>query len=261
LCGVGKAADNIPAPPPGVQIRMSFVGISNAQARALSALVQGAGIILGPNGCRWTSSRYNKSVGKIKRSTAQALLRAGLIKAEAEYGKSIVRYGVSGAGVAAFAEIPVEAFAQESKLKVTAQDILRAVRKHYAPEGWVMAMEVQIPGLVQEVRRTDAFLVSPYRDEAIAIEVKVFRQDWQHELADPDKLRSSRRLAHMTYVAAPDGVVKPEELPSGVGLLMYLPLDRIISQSVRADYHEPELPTWNLVGRIAAGTLRAAKEL
>ncbi len=50
-------------------------------------------------------------------------------------------------------------------------------------------------------------------------EVKVTRADWQKEMQDPTKAEAFAKFCDYWYVAAPDGVVKPEELPASWGLV------------------------------------------
>lgn len=51
-------------------------------------------------------------------------------------------------------------------------------------------------------------------------EVKVSRSDWLQELADPSKAESWKRHCDRWWLVAPDGVVRPGELPDGWGLLV-----------------------------------------
>lgn len=51
-------------------------------------------------------------------------------------------------------------------------------------------------------------------------EVKVTRSDWLRELRDPTKADTWRRHCAYWYVVAPPGVVRPDELPHGWGLIL-----------------------------------------
>ena len=56
----------------------------------------------------------------------------------------------------------------------------------------------------------------------VAIEVKVTRNDFFRELNNPKKRESAETIARETYFAVPAGLVKPEEVPEGWGLIEVL---------------------------------------
>jgi hypothetical protein len=115
------------------------------------------------------------------------------------------------------------------------QAIERAlVRKYLVDQnGWGLLREVSIDDLIQpktgrktSLRRIDYLLMrisrrSQPRHERIALEVKVTRADFKR---DTDEKRAawfgvSDRFAYVT----PVGMIRPEELPAGCGLMEYNP--------------------------------------
>jgi len=64
--------------------------------------------------------------------------------------------------------------------------------------------------------RMDVVGVVPNGRRITIVECKAQRSDW---LANRGKLEEYRSYCHLLFVAAPKGIVKPEELPPGVGLL------------------------------------------
>lgn len=54
---------------------------------------------------------------------------------------------------------------------------------------------------------------------AVAYEVKVSRSDFMREIADPSKRAPAEKLAGECYFATPPGLVRPDEVPEGWGLV------------------------------------------
>ena len=122
--------------------------------------------------------------------------------------------------------------------KMTAADVLSALRDAYGistsdlhTEEWAMLTEVPLraatvygniaTGYANE-RRIDAFLVrnwsgKPHRHERIAVEVKVSRSDFHNET--DSKRAPAYASAHRAFYAAPVGMLDPEEMPDGWGLI------------------------------------------
>lgn len=116
-----------------------------------------------------------------------------------------------------------------------------------AHDGWLRLDEVPFVG----GRRVDALFVGCWPGTGYkrhAVEVKVSRSDWLRELRDGGKRAPAERVCHHTWVAAPSGLVKAEELPEGWGLL------ELAETQLRATRHAAErsveTPEW-LVAKIA----------
>jgi hypothetical protein len=96
------------------------------------------------------------------------------------------------------------------------------LRKRHEGNEWVLIEEVS-PGLRSSNRYADAVAVNlwPSRGhQIIGYEVKVSRADWLRELKQPEKAEESVfRYCDRWYVVAAKGIVKPNELPAGWGLI------------------------------------------
>jgi hypothetical protein len=70
-------------------------------------------------------------------------------------------------------------------------------------------------------RTIDVFLVRNWASgtgfQRVAVEVKVTRSDYRNETAE--KRAPAERAAHLTYYAAPAGIIEPDTLPEGWGLI------------------------------------------
>lgn len=103
---------------------------------------------------------------------------------------------------------------------------------HPGPEKWTV-----VPGLPNATswdksRTCDAMAFGCWRSEGIAIhgyEIKVSRGDWLREIQDPEKGLAFSRRCNYWWIAAPDGVVKVEEMPSDWGL-------RVVSRNTEGGY-------------------------
>lgn len=126
-----------------------------------------------------------------------------------------------------------------------AEDVRRALYRHYAHRYAVLyevsteaegvaayragvdeyvasgATSALPPYPVAFTRRIDALLVSP--SERIAIEIKVSRSDFLADVRSPEKQAPWRALAHRHAFACPEGLIRPDEVPDGSGLLYVTP--------------------------------------
>jgi hypothetical protein len=109
---------------------------------------------------------------------------------------------------------------------IAANDILHALLDKYGErhpqEGGQWAC---FPELARNtgggLRYCDLFVVGLWSSNAraIAYEIKVDRADFQRELADPSKRQTWEPLASECWFAVPTGLVRPDEVPEGWGLL------------------------------------------
>ena len=123
--------------------------------------------------------------------------------------------------------------------KLTVQAIERAILRKYLVDqsGWGVLREVSIDDLTPpgtptktkrrpSLRRIDYLLMrisrrSQPRHERIALEVKVTRSDFKR---DTDAKRAAWfAVADRFAYVAPAGMIQPEELPAGCGLMEYNP--------------------------------------
>lgn len=124
---------------------------------------------------------------------------------------------------------------------IKAADIRHALMKHYAPPGWRLFFEVSNETGARARRWIDALACGIWPSngyEFIGIEIKVSRADWQREVADPAKAQELMRFCNRWYLAAPKGLIKPDELPASWGLLSYA--DGKVRAEVKAPRLQPE---------------------
>lgn len=91
---------------------------------------------------------------------------------------------------------------------------------------WALMFEVA-PRTGGGTRYADALAVNLWKSRGYAVhgfEIKVSRGDWQRELKSPQKSEEVLSYCDFWWVVAPEGVVKPEELPMGWGLLQVAPM-------------------------------------
>lgn len=108
--------------------------------------------------------------------------------------------------------------------KVTSADIRHALMKHFAPPGWRVFFEVANATGGHAQRRIDALACGIWPSngyEFVGVEIKVSRSDWQREMAAPQKAQELMRFCNRWYLAAPKGLVTPDELPATWGLLSF----------------------------------------
>lgn len=120
---------------------------------------------------------------------------------------------------------------QEKPPALTAQEMRLALYRHYVGQYAVLfevstdlRQEEAAPGLWRR-RAIDVLLVRRARRSGIgeldtmAIEIKVSRSDFLADVKDPAKQAGWRETAHRHAYAAPVGLVRPDEIPAGSGLL------------------------------------------
>lgn len=92
--------------------------------------------------------------------------------------------------------------------------------KHFAKGAYEMLREVRDSTGGGASRSADALVVSCWPSRGIwfgGIEVKVSRSDWLSELRNPRKSAEIQRFCSYWWIATPEGIVKPEELPETWG--------------------------------------------
>ena len=119
--------------------------------------------------------------------------------------------------------------------KLLVNQIERAILRKYLVDqsGWGVLREVSIDDLVQPSRgrkvsrrRIDYLLMrisrrSSPRHERIALEVKVTRADFKRDT--PEKRAAWFGVSDRFAYVAPVGMIQPEELPEGCGLMEFNP--------------------------------------
>lgn len=114
-------------------------------------------------------------------------------------------------------------------MTVTACEIVQRLRARYATErGWLTFAELQRqgeatgPGARRTTRQIDFVAVNRWesrRGQVVAVEVKVDRADFAREVETPEKRAAWEDVASEFWFATPAGLVQPDEVPEGCGLL------------------------------------------
>lgn len=96
---------------------------------------------------------------------------------------------------------------------------------HLRDRGMLTWLNVQIAKAGRTgVARPDVYALSGKNliataSQSMVVEVKVSRSDWRAELKNPAKLTAYAGMAERVYVCSPEGLVQPDEVPPGVGLI------------------------------------------
>ena len=111
-------------------------------------------------------------------------------------------------------------------------------------------------GFTRRERYADAIVISLWPSRGIwiaGIEVKISRNDWLRELDKPDKSAEIQRFCNHWWVAAPEGVVTPAEIPATWGHYLVLASGK---QRVRTVKAAPKLKPEPLTLDFVASVLR-----
>lgn len=114
-----------------------------------------------------------------------------------------------------------------AKFKHTEATVLCALQARHSGGGgngpeWAFIEHVRNAAGFDATRTADAMALHlwPSRGHELhGFEVKVSRSDWRRELADPSKADGWFDYVDRWWIAAPKGVVPPDELPTSWGLL------------------------------------------
>lgn len=130
---------------------------------------------------------------------------------------------------------------QEENKKVErmkSSDVINLLRIKYPKDmGFVFLEQVANKnGFVN--RYADAIVMNVWqsRFQIIGIEVKVSRSDWLAELKKPDKADVIFQYCDLWYVATPEGIIKPGELPPTWGHLECKDKVYVRAESARNDH-------------------------
>lgn len=110
--------------------------------------------------------------------------------------------------------------------KITSRRIVELLRmnRHPSDRGeWASFDEVRNgTGFGRETRYMDLFAINCWPSKkfrSCAYEVKVDRSDFMREILDPSKRAFAEKVAMECWFATPAGLVKPDEVPEGWGLV------------------------------------------
>lgn len=163
----------------------------------------------------------------------------------------------------------------EPVAKMTARQVMSALRRLFQSEfngasaNWAFFEELRVgPGFAgygsrtdpehsrQDGSRIDAWVMGCWSSNwgARAIEVKVSRSDFLHEVKRPEKRAAALRLSNYYYFAAPRGLISRVELPPECGLIEVK--DHIASFTVHPPRREADPPSWRFVASLARRVVR-----
>jgi hypothetical protein len=149
---------------------------------------------------------------------------------------------------------------------MTTDDIYRALDAYFyargARNGHSMAIfgEVRMgTGYGRRVdQRIDYFAMNLWPSSGLtrkAFEIKASRSDFLRELKDPLKRRCALLVSNQFYFAAPEGLIRPDELPVEAGLVEIMAepdgIGDRLKWTVDAPWRDTIPPTWAFFASIA----------
>lgn len=121
-------------------------------------------------------------------------------------------------------------------------DVLRAKHFHGTAFAFLREVRNETGFGSRRTQYADALAVSCWPSRGIwfaGIEVKVSRSDWLHELKQPEKSADIQRFCSYWWVATPDGVVQPGELPETWGHIVVDKKNRTVAKEAPRLTAEP----------------------
>ncbi|MFQ5472054.1 MAG: hypothetical protein ACE5FA_04110 [Dehalococcoidia bacterium] len=148
--------------------------------------------------------------------------------------------------------------------EITTQ-IRGALRARYRDQGWELFQRAPGDVLLEEVqlagRSADAIRVGCWKSRGYTLEgfeIKASRGDWLRELKHPAKADEIARYMDRWWVVAPTGIVKPDELPPGWGL-MQLRKDGKLVVKTPAPKRQPDPPNRYVVAMLTRAAFMASR--
>ena len=138
------------------------------------------------------------------------------------------------------------------KDKEKTEKILKALQHHFTSRGRcnVLFPELRLGSGYSDIaqRRIDLFIISAEKGNyTTAFEIKVSRGDFLKDIKDNLKQRGARLYATNFFYVAPEGLIKPEEVPVWAGLMEYSFEDQRFRTKVPAPLSSRNTPSWGLV--------------
>lgn len=129
--------------------------------------------------------------------------------------------------------------------------LLARLRTQFYPSMyWLFVCELRTStGFTRDMQRIDALAIhlwpsAQYKREAY--EVKLTRSDFLREIKQPQKRKLALLYSNTFYFLAPQGLIKPAELPVECGLREVRP-DGIVETTVWAPHRDGHAPTWGFM--------------
>lgn len=150
--------------------------------------------------------------------------------------------------------------------------IIELLKHRHVGSEWATFVELNVGTGSHAGQRIDlyAFNMFPSKNYLrVAYEVKVSRADFARELEKPKKREFAEKVANECYFAMPAGLVRPDEIPEGWGLIEAvkngmrvkkraqqrkvedMPLHFVAAMARRSSDSDPELPAaiWSVAGQ------------
>jgi hypothetical protein len=150
--------------------------------------------------------------------------------------------------------------------KIDAAAILEKLHERYPRPAWASFVELRDAAGYEAFRTLDFWAMHTWPSKGflrVAVEIKVTRSDFLRELNEPGKRAGFEAISHEFYFAAPTGLIKPAELPEGVGLLEATA--KTLRAKMRAKQRQPADPDVSFVAVLlkaaAAERQRLEKQL
>ncbi len=213
-----------------------------AQARLLFALIDNPDltILVSEGYVEWRGGskgkwEWERIFGKVRVLTANACIREEWIEEldpDGDWTQNHT-YHLSESGQEVAEAVRPDDMVPQHK-GVSVATIHRTLRKRYQAPEWVYLEEVRLgtgyggfflPGhhtAIKNEQRIDGLAINCYKSKSyrrIAIEIKIARGDWLKELKQPDKRIGAMMMSNQFYFAAPEGLIKVDELPEDCGLI------------------------------------------
>ncbi len=212
-----------------------------AQARLLWALWDNPALSLLCSSGRYTEWRggvkweLENVHGRIRWGTANACIKAGWIAPRDQEGSwnDQNEYILTPKGLAVAEALDADDLVASHK-GVSVRDIHNALKRRHTYPEWIYVEEVRLGtgfgryylegfhAQVKAEQRIDGFAINCYhskRYERVSYEIKIARGDFLKEVQHPDKRVGAQMVSNRFYFAAPEGLIKPEEVPDGCGLV------------------------------------------
>ena len=144
---------------------------------------------------------------------------------------------------------------------MTEYELFMALRPHFPSREFALLPQVGNGTGSAYLRHCDALALGLWPSRGMRLhgfEIKTYRGDWTRELHNPQKAEEIAQYCnHWWIVAGHLGIVKPDELPPGWGLMEYDPEKEILKKSVPAPFKESKAVDLTFV----AAMLRKAQEV
>lgn len=152
-----------------------------------------------------------------------------------------------------------------------AEDIINALRsRHSAEEIFVTELRGGSGGRSTDNSYIDAWAMHPYPSKQncrVAYEVKVSRGDFLRDIKQPHKHRAALVHSNEFYFAAPEGMLRAEEMPLFAGLLEVKTMEHgprkgepyIGYPSLQAPWRDTNPPSWRFVASLCRSVRKATR--